>query len=139
MKWNSFVRITINWPFFYKRKHNWRDGQQRVAQVRANLWCILQYKKDLKTVICCRIEKPVKVEWLLGDALIMHFNSFTNRSNYVAACYAAKMMVPAKQGLIVNVSSAGGMRYLFNVAYGTGKAAVSEPKGLSHAVWVELH
>ena len=47
----------------------------------------------------------------------------------MAACYAAKMMVPAKQGLIVNVSSPGGMRYLFNVAYGTGKAAVSEPKG----------
>lgn len=46
----------------------------------------------------------------------------------MAACYAAKMMVPAKQGLIVNVSSAGGLRYLFNVAYGTGKAAVSEPK-----------
>lgn len=50
-------------------------------------------------------------------------NNVGLRSNYVAACYAAKMMVPAKQGLIVNVSSAGGMRYLFNVAYGTGKAA----------------
>ena len=35
------------------------------------------------------------------------------------------MMVPAKQGLIVHVSSGGGMRYLFNVAYGVGKAAVS--------------
>lgn len=47
------------------------------------------------------------------------------RSNYVAAWYASKMMVPAKQGLIVNLSSAGGLRYLFNVAYGVGKAAVS--------------
>ena len=47
------------------------------------------------------------------------------RSSYVAAWYAAKMMVPAKQGLIVNVSSAGGLGYLFNVAYGVGKAAVS--------------
>ena len=35
------------------------------------------------------------------------------------------MMVPAKQGLIVNVSSSGGLTYLFNVAYGVGKAAVS--------------
>ena len=34
-------------------------------------------------------------------------------------------MVPAKQGLIVNVSSSGGLTYLFNVAYGVGKAAVS--------------
>lgn len=34
-------------------------------------------------------------------------------------------MVPRKNGLIVTVSSAGGMRYLFNVAYGVGKAAVS--------------
>ena len=40
------------------------------------------------------------------------------------------MMVPAKQGLIVNVSSAGGLRYLFNVAYGVGKAAVSTPPSL---------
>ena len=47
------------------------------------------------------------------------------RSNYIAAWHAAKMMVPAKQGLIVNVSSSGGMTYLFNVAYGVGKAAVS--------------
>lgn len=50
-------------------------------------------------------------------------NNVGLRSNYIAACLAAKMMVPAKQGLIVNVSSAGGMRYLFNVAYGTGKEA----------------
>ena len=34
------------------------------------------------------------------------------------------MMVPAKQGLIINVSSMGGLTYLFNVAYGIGKAAV---------------
>ena len=34
------------------------------------------------------------------------------------------MMVPRKQGLIVNVSSVGGLSYLFNVAYGVGKVAV---------------
>ena len=34
-------------------------------------------------------------------------------------------MVPRKQGLIVVISSFGGMRYLFNVSYGIGKAAVS--------------
>jgi len=50
-------------------------------------------------------------------------NNVGLRSNYIAAWYAAKMMVQAKQGFIVNVSSAGGLRYLFNVAYGVGKAA----------------
>ena len=33
-------------------------------------------------------------------------------------------MVKRRSGLIVNVSSPGGLRYLFNVAYGVGKAAV---------------
>ena len=32
-------------------------------------------------------------------------------------------MVPNKKGLIVNISSIGGGTYLFNVAYGSGKAA----------------
>jgi len=32
-------------------------------------------------------------------------------------------MVPRKSGLIVTVSSVGGLRYLFNVAYGVGKQA----------------
>ena len=31
-------------------------------------------------------------------------------------------MVPRKSGLIVNVSSGGGLAYLFNCAYGIGKA-----------------
>jgi NAD(P)-dependent dehydrogenase (short-subunit alcohol dehydrogenase family) len=38
--------------------------------------------------------------------------------------FKARIMVPRKQGLIVNISSFGGVRYLFNVAYGVGKAAV---------------
>ena len=45
------------------------------------------------------------------------------RSNYVAAHYAANMMVPRKTGLIVNISSGGGLMYAFNVAYGVGKEA----------------
>ena len=56
------------------------------------------------------------------------------RSNYIAAWYAAKMMVPAKQGLIVNLSSSGGLKYLFNVAYGTGKAAVSNQHKLRNII-----
>ena len=33
-------------------------------------------------------------------------------------------MVQRKQGLIVNVSSWGGMQYIFNVPYGVGKCAL---------------
>ena len=52
-------------------------------------------------------------------------NDFSlTRCHYIASWYAAKMMVPAKQGLMINVSSPGGLNYLFNVAYGVGKAAV---------------
>ncbi|XP_070203108.1 dehydrogenase/reductase SDR family member 1-like [Littorina saxatilis] len=43
------------------------------------------------------------------------------RNHYICSVYAAKLMVPRKRGLIVNVSSAGGLSYLFNVAYGVGK------------------
>lgn len=45
------------------------------------------------------------------------------RNHYICSVYAARMMVARRSGLIVNVSSFGGLMYLFNVAYGTGKAA----------------
>ena len=34
------------------------------------------------------------------------------------------MMSDHKSGLIINISSPGGLKYLFNVPYGIGKAAV---------------
>ena len=46
------------------------------------------------------------------------------RNHYLCTVYASRMMVKRRSGLIVNVSSPGGLRYLFNVAYGVGKAAV---------------
>ena len=36
-------------------------------------------------------------------------------------CFKFRMMTKKKSGLIINVSSYGGLRYLFNVAYGIGK------------------
>lgn len=45
------------------------------------------------------------------------------RNHYICAVLASRLMVPRKRGLIVNVSSTGGLRYLFNVAYGVGKEA----------------
>ena len=54
------------------------------------------------------------------------------RSHYVASVHAVRLMLAterrvaesAPRGLIVNVSSFGGMHYAINVAYGAGKAAV---------------
>lgn len=50
-------------------------------------------------------------------------NNVGLRNHYICTVYAARMMVPRKQGLIVNISSMGGVQYIFNVAYGVGKAA----------------
>jgi len=45
------------------------------------------------------------------------------RGHYICTTLAARMMVLRKQGLIVTVSSSGGLKYLFNVPYGVGKTA----------------
>ena len=45
------------------------------------------------------------------------------RSHYVASHFAAKMMTQRKQGLIVTISSWGGLAPIFGIAYGTGKSA----------------
>ena len=46
------------------------------------------------------------------------------RSAYACAHHAARVMVPAGRGLIVNVSSAGAVRFFHHVVYGVGKAAL---------------
>lgn len=46
------------------------------------------------------------------------------RSAYVATHFAARAMVPARRGLIVNISSAGAVRFFHHLAYGVGKAAL---------------
>ncbi|KAE9555789.1 hypothetical protein FO519_001003 [Halicephalobus sp. NKZ332] len=50
-------------------------------------------------------------------------NNVGLRNHYICSSYAARLMIPRKSGLIVVVSSMGGMNYLFNVSYGLGKAA----------------
>ncbi|CAE7258453.1 Dhrs1 [Symbiodinium natans] len=46
------------------------------------------------------------------------------RSHYLASVHAAQHMTKAKSGLIINVGSLGGINYIFDVAYGIGKAAM---------------
>lgn len=57
---------------------------------------------------------------LLWDSV----NNVGLRNNYICCVHAARMMVKRKSGLIVNISSAGGLQYTFNVPYGVGKAAL---------------
>lgn len=59
-------------------------------------------------------------------------NNVGLRNHYICSTLATKMMIEyqkstemsGKPGLIVNVSSVGGKCYLFNTAYGVGKAAL---------------
>ncbi|KAJ8303067.1 hypothetical protein KUTeg_019463, partial [Tegillarca granosa] len=57
--------------------------------------------------------------WSIWDTM----NNVGLRNHYMCAVEAAKLMVPNKRGLIINVSSRGGLRYVFNVCYGVGKEA----------------
>jgi len=52
-------------------------------------------------------------------------NNVGLRNHYLCTYHAARLlMVPSGSGLIVNISSYGGLRYVFNCAYGVGKAAM---------------
>jgi len=50
-------------------------------------------------------------------------NNVGLRNHYYCTVHAARIMVENRSGLIINVSSFGGLRYLFNVPYGVGKEA----------------
>jgi len=45
------------------------------------------------------------------------------RNHYICTTLASRLMVDQGSGLIINISSFGGLQYLFNCAYGIGKAA----------------
>jgi dehydrogenase/reductase SDR family protein 1 len=46
------------------------------------------------------------------------------RSHYVATIFAARLMIPRRSGLIVNISSLGATKYTGNVFYNVVKAGV---------------
>lgn len=50
-------------------------------------------------------------------------NNVGLRNHYRCAVHASKLMVKKRRGIIINVSSIGGLRYLFSAPYGIGKAA----------------
>ncbi|XP_038069927.1 dehydrogenase/reductase SDR family member 1-like [Patiria miniata] len=60
--------------------------------------------------------------WEMPVSMWDTINRVGLRGHYVATWHAAQMMVPAKQGLIVNISSCGGLIYIFNAPYCVGKS-----------------
>merc|ERR1739844_645650 len=62
------------------------------------------------------VEDPSKQwDWINGVGL---------RNHFLCTVYASRIMAKRNDGLIVNISSPGGLKYLFNVCYGVGKTAV---------------
>merc|ERR1712086_286236 len=59
------------------------------------------------------------------------------RSHYHASVHAARLMVKTKsKGIIINVSSFGGLNYIFDAAYGIGKAAMDR---MANDLSIELY
>ncbi|XP_054850681.1 dehydrogenase/reductase SDR family member 1 [Eublepharis macularius] len=61
--------------------------------------------------------------WESPPTLWDDINNAGLRGHYIFSVHAARLMVPAGRGLIVIISSPGGLRYMFDVPYGVGKAA----------------
>nr|XP_004661890.1 dehydrogenase/reductase SDR family member 1 [Jaculus jaculus] len=61
--------------------------------------------------------------WEIPASIWDDINNVGLRGHYLCSVYGARLMVPAGRGLIVVISSLGGLQYMFNVPYGVGKAA----------------
>ncbi|XP_028834085.1 dehydrogenase/reductase SDR family member 1 [Denticeps clupeoides] len=68
-------------------------------------------------------ENMGKKFWEADPSLWDAINNTGLRGHYFCSVYAARLMVSQGRGLIVVISSLGGVRYFFNVPYGVGKAA----------------
>ncbi|XP_051990097.1 dehydrogenase/reductase SDR family member 1 [Xyrauchen texanus] len=68
-------------------------------------------------------ENMGKKFWEVDPGIWDTINNTGLRGHYFCSVYGARMMVAQGKGLIVFISSMGGLRYVFNVAYGVGKAA----------------
>ncbi|CAK6967880.1 dehydrogenase/reductase SDR family member 1 [Scomber scombrus] len=68
-------------------------------------------------------ESMGKKFWETDPSMWDTINNTGLRGHYYFSVYASRLMVAQGRGLIVTISSMGGLRYLFNVPYGVGKAA----------------
>ncbi|CAN9503303.1 unnamed protein product [Ophioblennius macclurei] len=68
-------------------------------------------------------ENMGKKFWENDPSMWDTINNAGLRGHYVFSVFASRMMVDQGRGLIVTISSMGGLHYLFSVPYGVGKAA----------------
>ncbi|XP_046884107.1 dehydrogenase/reductase SDR family member 1 [Hypomesus transpacificus] len=68
-------------------------------------------------------ENMGKKFWETDPSIWDTINNTGLRGHYFCSVYASRIMVAQGRGLIVVISSMGGLKYLFNVPYGVGKAA----------------
>ncbi|CAL8347986.1 unnamed protein product [Merluccius merluccius] len=61
--------------------------------------------------------------WETDPAIWDVINNTGLRGHYFCSVYGCRLMAARGRGLLVTVSSMGGLKYLFNVPYGVGKAA----------------
>jgi len=75
--------------------------------------------------------------WEKGVEAWDEVNHVGLRSHYHASVHAARLMVKKKtRGIIINVSSFGGLNYIFDAAYGIGKAAMDR---MANDLSIELY
>ncbi|VTU23350.1 3-oxoacyl-[acyl-carrier-protein] reductase FabG [Variovorax sp. PBS-H4] len=88
----------------------------------------------VNNVFAAPARMPVNVPfWELDDDIWETLLRVGLRSHYVASRCVAPRMVARRQGLIVNTSSGGAVRYTFNVPFGVQKAGVDKmAKDMAH-------
>lgn len=88
----------------------------------------------VNNVFAAPAQMPVNVPfWKLDDEIWETLLRVGLRSHYIASRCAAPRMVDRGQGLIVNTSSGGAVRYTFNVPFGVQKAGVDKmAKDMAH-------
>ena len=64
--------------------------------------------------------------WEMPVAIWDAFHNVGLRSHYVASAFAAPLLIQSGGGLIVCISAPGALRYVGNIPYGVGKAAIEK-------------
>uniref|UniRef100_A0A1I7UK95 Dehydrogenase/reductase SDR family member 1 n=1 Tax=Caenorhabditis tropicalis TaxID=1561998 RepID=A0A1I7UK95_9PELO len=124
--------------FLFEKIKEDQDG--RLDILVNNVYDSLGVSVQLKISLCLIISFKKATE-IVGNVLGFYQRCWIEsrhlfRNHYYCSVYASRMMVEKRKGLIVNVGSLGGLKYVFNVAYGAGKEALSR---MSTDMAVELN